>query len=103
MFRCRLAFVDRQWPKTFIDLTVTIPGSNLIPRHVIIIMDAHGKGPRCYPANHERPGGRPRGMLSLSLFQPPSTPMRRAVVGILDALPPARLAALSRLPSPWVP
>lgn len=44
--------------RTSINLTAAVPGSNLIPRHVII-MDAHGKGApllSCQP----RPGGRPR-------------------------------------------
>lgn len=57
--------------KSFIDLTVAIPGSNLIPlafrRHVI--MGTH----ECYP-NQPRPGGRP---LSLPCPNRPPTPMRR--------------------------
>lgn len=71
MFRCRLAFLGRQWPKTFIDLTVAIPGSNLHPAA------CHHHGPRCYPANHVLeavPGA--RAVVAL-LFQPPSTPMHQ--------------------------
>lgn len=100
MFRCRLAFVGRQWPKTFIDLTVAIPGSNLHPAA------CHHHGPRCYPANHVLeavPGARAVVALVPTAIHSHAPACLAAVVGILDALPPARLAALSRLPSPWVP
>lgn len=91
--------------RTSINLTAAVPGSNLIPRHVII-MDARGKGApllSCQP----RPGGRPRcPRCRCPCFHRHPLPcadcLAAAVVGILDALPPARLAALSRLPSPWV-
>lgn len=65
-----------------------------------------GRGPRCYPANHVLeavPGAHAVvALVPTAIHSHALTCLAAAVVGILDALPPARLAALSRLPSPWV-